>query len=127
MAHQYMPKIFHGPHKNPPVPSPTYLMFGPSMKNINFHISDQMHFQEFNSNILSPHSAPPIVQQQISNPFFLKWVSQPQNVSFHLNLRCIHAEYPTFNPCSLTIDTFMYPYLQPKHKFKLLTEFNISV
>ena len=21
MAHQYMPKIFHGPHKNPPAPS----------------------------------------------------------------------------------------------------------
>ena len=42
---------------------------------INFHISDQMNFQEFNNNILSVHSAPPIVQQQISNPFFLKWVS----------------------------------------------------
>ena len=44
-------------------------------KHINFHISDQMHFQEFNNNILSVHSAPPIVQQQILNPFFLKWVS----------------------------------------------------
>ena len=44
-------------------------------KHINFHISDQMNFQEFNNNILSVHSAPPIVQQQISNPFFLKWVS----------------------------------------------------
>ena len=29
MAHQYMPKIFHGPHKNSPAPSPTYLMYGP--------------------------------------------------------------------------------------------------
>ena len=29
MAHQYMPKIFHGPHKNPPGPPPTYLMYGP--------------------------------------------------------------------------------------------------
>ena len=143
-------------------------------KHINFHISGQMHFQEFNNNILSVHSAPPIVQQQISNPFFLKWVSgttvskcygcngsipnppismldnlivawkgirhyrnrntgqlqfssQPQNVHFHLNLRCIQAKYPTFNPCHLTIDTFIYPYLQPEHKFKLLTEFNISV
>ena len=132
----------------------------PLKKNINFHISDQMNFQEFNNNILSVHSAPPIVQQQISNPFFLKWVSgttvskcygcngsipnppinmldnlivarkdirhyrdrntgqlqfssQPQNVHFHLNLRCIHAKYPTFNPCHLTIDTFIYPYLQP--------------
>ena len=29
MAHQYMPKIFHGPHKNSPAPSPTCLMYGP--------------------------------------------------------------------------------------------------
>ena len=29
MAHQYMPKIFHGPPKNPPAPPPTYLMYGP--------------------------------------------------------------------------------------------------
>ena len=29
MAHQYMPKIFYGPHKNPPAPPPTYLMYGP--------------------------------------------------------------------------------------------------
>ena len=133
-----------------------------------------MHFQEFSSNIFSVHSAPPIVQQQISNPFFLKWVSattvskcfeyngsipnppismldnlivarkdirhyrdrntgqlhfssQPQNVHFHLNLRCIHAKYATFNPCHLPIDTFIYPYSQPEHKFKLLIELNFSV
>ena len=29
MAHQYMPKIFHDPHKNPLAPPPTYLMYGP--------------------------------------------------------------------------------------------------
>ena len=34
MAHQYKPKIFHDPHKNPtaptpPIPPPTYLMYGP--------------------------------------------------------------------------------------------------
>ena len=29
MCHQYMPKIFHGPHKNPPDPAPTYLMYSP--------------------------------------------------------------------------------------------------
>ena len=40
-------------------------------KHINSHISDQIHFQEFNNNISSVHSAPPIDQQQISNPFFL--------------------------------------------------------
>ena len=28
MAHQYMPKIFHGPHKNPLAPPSTYLMYG---------------------------------------------------------------------------------------------------
>ena len=114
------------------------------------------------------------MHQQISNPFFLKWVSdttvsrcygcngsipnplismldnlivarkdirhyrdrntgqlqfssQPQNVHFHLNLRRTHAKYLTCNPCHLTIDIFIYPYLQPKHKFKLLIEFNTSV
>ena len=29
MAHQYMSKIFHESQKNPPVPPPTYLMYGP--------------------------------------------------------------------------------------------------
>ena len=29
MAHQYMPKIFHGPHKDPLAPPPTYLMYSP--------------------------------------------------------------------------------------------------
>ena len=29
MTHQYMPKIFHGPHKNPLALPPTYLMYGP--------------------------------------------------------------------------------------------------
>ena len=29
MAHQYMPKIFHDPDKNPPAHFPTYLMYGP--------------------------------------------------------------------------------------------------
>ena len=29
MAHQYMPKIFHDPYKNPPAPLPTYLLYGP--------------------------------------------------------------------------------------------------
>ena len=24
-----MPKVFHGPHKNPPALPPTYLMYGP--------------------------------------------------------------------------------------------------
>ena len=47
----------------------------PLKKNINFHISDQMNFQEFNNNILPVHSAPTIAQQQISNRFFLMWVS----------------------------------------------------
>ena len=29
MAHQYLPKILHGPHKNPLAHPPTYLMYGP--------------------------------------------------------------------------------------------------
>ena len=29
MTHQYMPKILHGPHENPPAPPPTYLMCSP--------------------------------------------------------------------------------------------------
>ena len=57
----------------------------------------------------------------------LQFSSQPQNVLFHLNLRCVHAKCATFNPFHITIDTFLYPYLQTEVKFKLLTEFNISV
>ena len=29
MAHQYMPKIFHDPNKNPLAPPPTFLMYSP--------------------------------------------------------------------------------------------------
>ena len=29
MTHWYTPNIFHDPHKNPPVPLPTYVMYGP--------------------------------------------------------------------------------------------------
>ena len=29
MVHQYMPKFFHDPHKNPPALPPTHLMNGP--------------------------------------------------------------------------------------------------
>ena len=39
MAHQYMPKIFHDPHKNPlppPTPPATYLTYG-SLEGINFN------------------------------------------------------------------------------------------
>ena len=31
MAHQYMPKIFHGLHKSPLASTPTYLMYGTLM------------------------------------------------------------------------------------------------
>ena len=41
MAHQYMPKIFHGPHKNPPALPPTYLMYGPVVPN-EFEIKREM-------------------------------------------------------------------------------------
>ena len=29
MVHQYLPKLFHDPHKNPPAAPPTFLMYGP--------------------------------------------------------------------------------------------------
>ena len=52
MAHQYMPKIFHGPHKNPPPPPPTYLMYGPLKQRIMiassaalFHIYIGLYFR----------------------------------------------------------------------------------
>ena len=35
MAHQFMPKIFHDPCKNPLTASPTYLMYGPYLKKNN--------------------------------------------------------------------------------------------
>ena len=35
MANQYLPKIFHDPHKNPLAPPPpTYLMYGPLSQQI---------------------------------------------------------------------------------------------
>ena len=135
-------------------------------KHINFHISGQMHFQEFNNNILPVHSSPPLVQQQISNPFFLKWVSGTTvshqirrlacwiislllgKISF-INVIEIQESYNSQASHKMFIliqiqdtsmqntlhliyvtslfDTFIYPYLQPEHKFKLLTEFNINV
>ena len=41
MAHQYMPKILHDPHKNPPPPPPKYLMYGPLLmfQNLDLKIS----------------------------------------------------------------------------------------
>ena len=41
----------------------------------NFHILEQIHFQKINKNISSVYSAQATAQQQISNVFFLKWVS----------------------------------------------------
>ena len=51
MAHQYMPKIFHDPHKNPPAPPPTYLMYGPLMSSCKFcHITIKLFVPSFNKN-----------------------------------------------------------------------------
>ena len=46
MAYQYMPKIFHDHHKNPPdlspaPPPPTYLMYGPLPRVNNFDIKQK--------------------------------------------------------------------------------------
>ena len=38
MAHQYMPKIFHGPHKNPPASPPTYLMYSPLFLCVTYSV-----------------------------------------------------------------------------------------
>ena len=46
MAHQYMPKTFHGPHKNPPVPPPLYLMCGPLDNNNNNNVFVQVKGNE---------------------------------------------------------------------------------
>ena len=48
MTHEYMPKIFQDPHKNPPPPSPTYLMYGPlSQIKQNEIESSICHCKEF--------------------------------------------------------------------------------
>ena len=41
MAHQFMPKIFHDPHKHSPVSPPTYLMYGPLVKIIQQNRTEQ--------------------------------------------------------------------------------------
>ena len=41
----------------------------------NFHILEQIRFQKINKNISSVYSTLATAQQQISNGFFLKWVS----------------------------------------------------
>ena len=44
MAHQYMPKIFHGPHNGPP----TYLMHGPIFAMIDdFTLNFYFEYFEF--------------------------------------------------------------------------------
>ena len=44
MAHQYIPKIFHGPHKTPPAPPPTYLMYGP-LYTLNYNTNTNNTFK----------------------------------------------------------------------------------
>ena len=41
-----MLKIFHYPHKNPPAPSPTYLMYGPLYKNNTSTITNNGYFSK---------------------------------------------------------------------------------
>ena len=61
MVHQYMFEIFHGPHKSPPAPLPTYLMYGPLSQTIQmiyiavlFHrlVSNVKTLDQFFNNIL---------------------------------------------------------------------------
>ena len=69
MAHQDMPKIFHGPNKNPPAPPPpSYILnirFLPCEVSVDAYIDDDGHLDylirqeettddcEFNKDILS--------------------------------------------------------------------------
>ena len=55
----------------------------------------------------------------------LQWSSQPQNLHFHLNLRCVIAKHPMFLKSDLKIDQDMYAYLTPEHKMKLFSGFNV--
>ena len=55
----------------------------------------------------------------------LQCSSQPQNLHFHLSLRCVVAKYPIFLRSDLKIDQDMYAYLTPEHKMKLFSEFNV--
>ena len=58
MAHQYMPKMFHDRHKNPPTPLPTYLMYGPlipndwhCVKSVRIWSYSDLHFPTFGLNM----------------------------------------------------------------------------
>ena len=55
----------------------------------------------------------------------LQCSSQPQNLHFHLSLRCVIAEDRIFLRSDLKIDQDMYAYLTPEHKMKLFSEFNV--
>ena len=48
MAHQYLTKIFHDPHKNPlPLPPPTYLVYGPLSQQIkSFLFKPMSHLKQ---------------------------------------------------------------------------------
>ena len=46
MAHQYMPKTFHDPYKNPAVPTPIYIMYGPLDNNNNNKVFVQVKQNE---------------------------------------------------------------------------------
>ena len=55
----------------------------------------------------------------------LQCSSQPQNLHFHLSLRCVVAKYPMFLKSDLKIDQDMYSYLTSEHKMKLFSGFNV--
>ena len=57
----------------------------------------------------------------------LQYSSQPQNLHFHLSLRCVVAKYPMFLRSDLKIDQDMWTYLTSEHKMKLFSEFNVIV
>ena len=54
MAHQYMPNTFHEPHKNPPAPPPTYLMY----VSLSLEALEQCYLVKLVSNVLRKISQP---------------------------------------------------------------------
>ena len=53
MALQYMSEIFHGPHKNPLVPPPTYLMYSLLFPEM---VHDYTSFEENFLGVLNKHT-----------------------------------------------------------------------
>ena len=52
MTHQFLPKIFHDPYKNPPAPPPTNLMYGPLRKHKHSILNELSIYSTLNCRFL---------------------------------------------------------------------------